>query len=220
MIKSVAMFLAAVTLVFLVTFTIPFSAKDIGTNPIKEAIKFSTAKVGSIEVSLNLMLAVFVTIQGFLITLAALSFLKQTTWMILARSKAPLTILDAGGCGHVSLADSNKTIPIEGHGTIELNISGLVKTIPEALYVRSITGLLEGTDDNISFGTEIIFYTSKANGFRYMIGKRCGDLYYLHTSNASLKSNYALTSSGPVSTAPLPLEEEVDIDMERPSLII
>ncbi|KAJ3233772.1 hypothetical protein HDU78_006236 [Chytriomyces hyalinus] len=95
MIKSIATFLAAVTLAFLVTFTIPFSAKDIGTNPVKEAIGFSTAKVGSIEISLNLMLAVFVTIQGFLITLAALSLLTQTTWMILARSKAPLTILDA-----------------------------------------------------------------------------------------------------------------------------
>ncbi|KAJ3233771.1 hypothetical protein HDU78_006235 [Chytriomyces hyalinus] len=95
MIKSIVTFLAAVTLAFLVTFTIPFSAKDIGTNPVKEAIGFSTAKVGSIEISLNLMLAVFVTIQGFLITLAALSLLTQTTWMILARSKAPLTILDA-----------------------------------------------------------------------------------------------------------------------------
>ncbi|KAI8827685.1 hypothetical protein BJ741DRAFT_583360 [Chytriomyces cf. hyalinus JEL632] len=95
MIKSVATFLAAACLALLVTFTIPFSAKDIGTNPVKEAIGFSTAKVGSIEVSLNLMLAIVVTVQGFLITLAALSLLTQTTWMILSRSKAPLTILDA-----------------------------------------------------------------------------------------------------------------------------
>ncbi|KAJ3384670.1 hypothetical protein HDU80_000868 [Chytriomyces hyalinus] len=60
-----------------------------------------------------------------------------------------------------------------------------------------------------------IFYTSKANGFKYMIGKHCGDLYYLHTSNASPKSNHALTSSGSVSTVPIPLDKEVDIDMER-----
>ncbi|KAJ3399175.1 hypothetical protein HDU80_008201 [Chytriomyces hyalinus] len=96
-----------------------------------------------------------------------------------ASSKAfqKLTLVP-GGCGH--LADLNKTIPIE-----------------ESL--GSIAGLLEGTDDNISFGTENIFYTLKATGFKYMIGKRCD----------------TLTSSGSVSTAIIPLDEEVDVNMER-----
>ncbi|KAJ3232505.1 hypothetical protein HDU77_000852, partial [Chytriomyces hyalinus] len=108
-------------------------------------------------------------------------------WMSASSKAFSKLTLVPGGCGHVSLADSEKTIPIQGHGT----------------------------DDNISFGTENVYYTSKANGFKYMIGKRCGDLYYLHTSNASPKSNDALMSSGSVSTAPIPLNEEVDIDMER-----
>ncbi|KAJ3242615.1 hypothetical protein HDU81_000060 [Chytriomyces hyalinus] len=95
MIKSIATFLAAAALALLVAFTIPFSATDIGTNPIKEAIGFSTAKIGSLEISLNLILAIFVTVQGFLITLAALSLLSQITWFIPSRSKAPLSIIDA-----------------------------------------------------------------------------------------------------------------------------
>ncbi|KAJ3242616.1 hypothetical protein HDU81_000061 [Chytriomyces hyalinus] len=72
-----------------------FSADDLRTNPVKEAIGFSNIKIRGVEISLNLVLAIFVTLQGFLITLAAMSLLSQLTWLILIRSKAPLTVIDA-----------------------------------------------------------------------------------------------------------------------------
>ncbi|KAJ3240322.1 hypothetical protein HDU78_002348 [Chytriomyces hyalinus] len=56
-------------------------------------------------------------------------------WMSASRKAFQKLTFMPGGCGHVTLVDSNKTIPIEGHSMIELNISGLVKIIPEALYV-------------------------------------------------------------------------------------
>ncbi|KAJ3242614.1 hypothetical protein HDU81_000059 [Chytriomyces hyalinus] len=95
MIKSVLTFIAAVVLALLVAFTIPLSSTDIGTNPVKEAVAFATAKIGSIRNNLSILLAIFVTLQGFLLALAALSLLSQTTWLILSRSKAPLNIIDA-----------------------------------------------------------------------------------------------------------------------------
>ncbi|KAJ3247529.1 hypothetical protein HDU78_003942 [Chytriomyces hyalinus] len=49
----------------------------------------------NIRINVNILLAIFVTLQGFLLALAALSLLSQTTWLILSRSKAPLNIIDA-----------------------------------------------------------------------------------------------------------------------------
>ncbi|KAJ3405003.1 hypothetical protein HDU80_002011 [Chytriomyces hyalinus] len=80
--------------------------------------------------------------------------------------------------GHVNLADSHSTVPIEGYGTISLTIDGLNKVIHNALYVpqladslSSITSLLEGTEDTVSFGTENVYYKSAATGVNHLIGK-------------------------------------------------
>ncbi|KAI8843806.1 hypothetical protein BJ741DRAFT_589273 [Chytriomyces cf. hyalinus JEL632] len=95
MFKSIGTLLAAAALALIVAYIVPFSATDLGTNPIKEAIGFSTAKFGGVSISLNSVLAIIVTLQGFLITLAAVSLLSQTPWLMLSHSKAPLTIIDA-----------------------------------------------------------------------------------------------------------------------------
>ncbi|KAJ3247527.1 hypothetical protein HDU78_003940 [Chytriomyces hyalinus] len=47
MFKSIATFLAAAALALLVAYIVPFSATDIGTNPIKKAIGFSTQRLAA-----------------------------------------------------------------------------------------------------------------------------------------------------------------------------
>ncbi|KAJ3403728.1 hypothetical protein HDU80_003805, partial [Chytriomyces hyalinus] len=167
MIKSIATFLAAVTLAFLVTFTIPFSAKDIGTNPVKEAIGFSTAKVGSIEISLNLMLAVFVTIQGFLVTLAALSLLTQTTWMILARSKAPLTILDA------ALRNYPQTFSVLIKQPLNMTSAAVIlvflPVIIDAVQHSTVQSLIVQGDENYNTGLSRITEITSSKGISSVI---------------------------------------------------
>ncbi|KAJ3397781.1 hypothetical protein HDU80_009457 [Chytriomyces hyalinus] len=95
MIKAVITFVGAILIALIVIFTVPLSASGVTANPVKSAISFSTAKIGSITINLNILLSILVTLQGFLFTIAAASLLVQTTWLIVSHSKAPLTIMDA-----------------------------------------------------------------------------------------------------------------------------
>ncbi|KAJ3250810.1 hypothetical protein HDU77_006335 [Chytriomyces hyalinus] len=95
MIKSVLTFAGAILIALIVAFTVPLSASGVTANSVKSAVSFSTAKIGSITINLNILLSILVTLQGFLFTIAAASLLVQTTWLIVSRSKAPLAIMDA-----------------------------------------------------------------------------------------------------------------------------
>ncbi|KAJ3383695.1 hypothetical protein HDU80_001179 [Chytriomyces hyalinus] len=103
-----------------------------------------------------------------------------------------LVLTKEGRGGYVNLADGSASVPIEGYGSVRLVLNGLTKVIKNALYVPrlaeslgSINSLLEGTNDTVTFSVEDVYYTTSDKGITYHIGKRCGDLYYLHASNSS-----------------------------------
>ncbi|KAJ3247528.1 hypothetical protein HDU78_003941 [Chytriomyces hyalinus] len=93
--ESILTLLGAVAVGLLVALMVPLSQDGSGMNVVKESILFSTARIGTINISLSVLLAMLVTMQGFLLTIASLSLLSQTVWLILARSKAPLNVIDA-----------------------------------------------------------------------------------------------------------------------------
>ncbi|KAJ3221605.1 hypothetical protein HDU78_000373 [Chytriomyces hyalinus] len=114
-------------------------------------------------------------------------------WMCASTIPFEELVLTKTGCGgYVNLADGSASVPIKGYGSVRLVLNGLTKVIKNALYVPqlaeslgSINSLLEGTDDTVTFSVEDVYYTTSDKGIKYHIGKRCGDLYYLHTSNSS-----------------------------------